>query len=177
MREEEGTAPLETPRLSLRRFAPTDAEAIFTGWAADAEVTRFLRWSAHQSAAETRALLKGWCAAYDEEPGYHNWAVCLKNGELIGSIGAAPGRHGLEIGYALARAHWGNGYATEALAAVRDHLAGLGLCPLWCCYAVQNAASGRVIAKAGFVDAGADSYESFDHTRQFDCRCCRYPAE
>lgn len=174
---EDGTIPLQTTQLFLRRFVPEDAESIFAGWARDKDVTRFLRWNPHESIRETRAILKNWCAAYDEEPDYYNWAICLKDGRLIGSIGVMPGRLGCEIGYALAKAYWGRGYATEALIAVRDYLFTSGVEPLWCCYAEENPASGRVIQKAGFCFAAAQTYESYDHTRQFCCRCCRYPAE
>jgi ribosomal-protein-alanine N-acetyltransferase len=118
-----------------------------------------------------------WCAAYEEDPHYYNWAVCETGGTLIGSIGVMPGRLGCEIGYALARPFWGRGYAAEALIAVRDYLSGLGIAPLWCCHAVENPASGRVMEKAGFRYDHEDEYESYDHTRRFRCRCCRYPAE
>ena len=55
-----GTLPLATPRLLLRRFSPADAPAMYTVWAGDAAVTRFLRWQPHKSAAETRSLLEAW---------------------------------------------------------------------------------------------------------------------
>lgn len=177
MRQDEGTVPIRTSRLALRRFSLCDAQDIFTRWASDAKVTRYLRWNPHASVSETSALLKNWCSAYEEETAYYNWAICLLDKTLIGSIGVMPGKHGTEIGYALCCDYQGNGYATEALVAVRNYLTGIGVSPLWCCYAPENAASGRVIEKAGFVFSGTDVYESYDHTRQFNCRCCRYPAE
>ena len=37
-----GTQPPETERLILRRFAVTDAEAMYCNWASDPAVTKFL---------------------------------------------------------------------------------------------------------------------------------------
>ena len=45
------TQNIETERLILRRFAQGDAQAMFTNWAGDGEVTKYLMWPAHQSAA------------------------------------------------------------------------------------------------------------------------------
>ena len=42
-----GTQTLETERLILRRFTVRDADAMYTNWAADPEVTRYLTWPAH----------------------------------------------------------------------------------------------------------------------------------
>ena len=37
-----GTQTLETDRLFLRQLLPEDAEQMYTNWASDPEVTRFL---------------------------------------------------------------------------------------------------------------------------------------
>ena len=42
-----GTQPLRTPRLTLRPFVADDANAMFTNWASDPEVTKFLTWPTH----------------------------------------------------------------------------------------------------------------------------------
>jgi RimJ/RimL family protein N-acetyltransferase len=77
--------------------------------------------------------------------------------ELIGGIGfgrTADG--GVELGYWLARAHWGRGYATEAgraaLAAARDSLR---LRRVEAGHFLDNPASGRVLEKLGFRPTGA----------------------
>lgn len=174
MRNSDGTVPLQTERLFLRRFTLADAPAIYTGWAQDTAVTRYLRWNPHQSLAETKALVKNWCCAYEEEPDFYNWAICRsEDGALLGSIGVMPCDTGLSIGYALRQRVWGQGYATEAVRAATAHLIGFaGISALWGIYASENAASGRVLEKCGFVYNHDASYESFDHTRQFACRCC-----
>ena len=42
-----GTQRIETHRLILRPFTMEDAEDMFSNWASDPEVTRFLTWPAH----------------------------------------------------------------------------------------------------------------------------------
>jgi RimJ/RimL family protein N-acetyltransferase len=59
------------------------------------------------------------------------------------------------LGYLVHRKHWGKGYATEALKAL---LAWLGSCPpferAWASCDADNAASIRVLEKAGFKREG-----------------------
>ncbi|MDO6413972.1 GNAT family N-acetyltransferase [Sphingomonas sp. BIUV-7] len=76
--------------------------------------------------------------------------------ELIGGIGLSDGVNDTpELGYWLARAHWGRGYATEAgraLIAACDET--LRLPHLIAAHALDNPASGRVLAKLGFRPTG-----------------------
>lgn len=59
--------------------------------------------------------------------GFGLWAVVEKaSGNVIGNCGLShlpdiDGKPEIEIGYRLARLHWGRGYATEAARAARDH--------------------------------------------------------
>ena len=76
--------------------------------------------------------------------------------ELIGSIGLGRRPSGeIELGYWIARPHWGHGYATEAgravLAIARD---GLRLRGLKAGHFIDNPASGRVLEKIGFRPTG-----------------------
>ena len=69
---------------------------------------------------------------------------------MIGSVGL--GRHGddIELGYWIARSHWGQGYATEAARAVLGLAEALGHRRIFAGHFADNPASGRVLAKAGF---------------------------
>jgi RimJ/RimL family protein N-acetyltransferase len=76
--------------------------------------------------------------------------------ELIGAAGLGRLPSGeAELGYWIARAHWGLGYATEAAQAVveiaRD---GLRLRRLSAGHFTDNPASGRVLEKIGFKPTG-----------------------
>ena len=86
-----------------------------------------------------------------------HFVVTLPSGDgarLIGSVGL--GRHGddVELGYWIARSHWGQGYATEAARAVLRLAKALGHSRISAGHFVDNPASGRVLAKAGFQPAG-----------------------
>ena len=78
--------------------------------------------------------------------------------ELVGTIGLGPrpGDRKTEIGYWIARSHWGRGYASEAGRAVlqlaRD---GLRMRTLSAGHFLDNPASGRVLEKLGFRRTGA----------------------
>lgn len=75
--------------------------------------------------------------------------------ELVGGIGL-EGDDRAELGYWIARAHWGKGLASEAGQAVVDLCdASLRLQRLEASYAIDNPASGNVLAKLGFRPNGA----------------------
>ena len=152
-----GTHDIETPRLLLRRFTVEDAPAMFQNWARDPDVSRWMRWTPHVSVSETRAIIRGWVRDYPNPDCYH-WALQRKaDGVLMGSLGIMRsiedhGPDAFEPGYCIGKAFWGNGYTTEALAAaVQWFMASTGAAAMYCCHAVQNPASGRVMQKAGFV--------------------------
>ena len=69
-----GTQTLETDRLFLRQLLPEDAGMMYTNWASDPEVTRFLRWEPHKNALETVGLLAAWATLYPN-PDYYQWAI------------------------------------------------------------------------------------------------------
>lgn len=167
-----GTRILKTPRLVLRPFTVEDAPAMYANWAGDPQVTRWLRWPPHESVMATRAVLEEWAASY-AQPDFYNWAITLQDATLIGSIGvmrAEAGDH-LEPGYALGRAWWGRGYATEALRAVVEYLfSEEGVQALSCCHAVGNPASGAVQRKVGFRYGHDAVYHKFDGT-PVACKC------
>ena len=162
-----GTVPLLTPRLSLAPLRAADAEEMFQNWAGDEAVARFMRWPAHKDSLETFQLLAAWECLY-QSADYYNWGIRRRaDGALMGTIGFVLGEEqspeawrapGLDFsagawepGYCLGRAFWGQGYATEALAAVRDFwFDEVGGAWLGCCHAVENPASGRVMEKAGW---------------------------
>jgi ribosomal-protein-alanine N-acetyltransferase len=45
---------IETERLVLRRPSADDGEAVFTRYASDPEVTRYVSWPRHRSLADQR---------------------------------------------------------------------------------------------------------------------------
>ncbi len=87
------------------------------------------------------------------------FALTLKDtGELIGGAGlhdVSPRFNRAEAGYWVARAHWNQGYATEALrAVVAFGFSYWQLHKIVATHLKRNPASGRVMEKAGFVQEG-----------------------
>ena len=107
--------PIETGRLVIRTFSPADA-AEMTGVYCDPEVMRYIPGGALSDLEAVRRALATYIAA-QEKWGFSSWALVERaSGRLIGDAGFAwydPPRE-VELGYTLAREHWGKGYGTEA---------------------------------------------------------------
>lgn len=116
---------VETARLVLRPWRVADAPAALEVYGAD-EVTRWLSPAVDRVADLERMeeLLARWSTA-ELEPPQRRWAVeLLEDGTLVGSAtlrALPPGEEDLEVGWQLAPAHWGHGYATEAAHAVAHY--------------------------------------------------------
>jgi len=74
---------------------------------------------------------------------------------LVGSCGLGRRASGaVELGYWIARPHWGRGFATEAARALIDIACALRLPALEASHFLDNPASGRVLEKLGFSATG-----------------------
>ncbi|MBL8346217.1 MAG: GNAT family N-acetyltransferase [Rubrivivax sp.] len=113
---------LHTERLVLRPFAEGDLDA-YAEMNADAEVMRHIGAGGpvgRDIAWRQMALFAGHWALR----GYGMWAVEEKaSGRLVGRAGFLnpEGWPANELGWLLARPHWGRGFAYEAAAAARRH--------------------------------------------------------
>jgi RimJ/RimL family protein N-acetyltransferase len=95
--------------------------------------------------------------AREQDPRCPRFVVTLptSNGsELIGCAGFAPGNAGYELGYWIARPHWGRGYATEAARSILSLARTLGHRRIVASHFADNPGSGRVLAKLGFKPTG-----------------------
>jgi RimJ/RimL family protein N-acetyltransferase len=105
---------------------------------------------------DARAFLKNVSAS---DPPTNFAIVAVSNNDAIGGVGFVPGsdieRFSAEVGYWLGQDHWGRGIATEALQLVSAYAFDrLGLLRLFALPFADNAASIRVLEKAGFVREG-----------------------
>jgi RimJ/RimL family protein N-acetyltransferase len=74
--------------------------------------------------------------------------------ELVGCVGLGRINGEVELGYWIARDHWGRGYATEAARAVLRLAKVLGHSALVAGHFIDNPASGAVLRKVGFAPTG-----------------------
>lgn len=148
---------LRTKRLRLRQWRDDDLDA----WAAlnaDPEVRE--HFAGVLTRAESEAAMVRYRQHFARE-GFGLWAVETADVPFIGFTGLARPPFMpdvVEIGWRLARAHWGRGYATEAArAAARHGFEVLGLDEIVAFVVPANAASQQVMAKLGMTrDPSAD---------------------
>ena len=157
--QHKGTQTLETERLVLRRFEPADAEPMHNNWASDGEVTKFLRFTAHENVDETRAIIAQWIEAYSDDTWYQ-WAIVPKDGkdEPIGSMSVVrmnEATEALTVGYCIGRAWWHQGITSEALSAVIEFLfTEVGANRIEANHDPRNPNSGGVMRKCGMTYEG-----------------------
>lgn len=164
---------LVTPRLTLRHWTASAADrAAFHRLASDDAVMRYFPYRLTRPEADARldamreSVVRngfGWCAA-----------DLADSGKTIGIVGVAltslpemfPGA--VEIGWRFVPEAWGQGLATEAAAALRDHaFADLRLAEILAFAVTTNAPSLRVMRRIGMVHAPE---RDFDHPRVPDDR-------
>lgn len=144
---------LETERLILRPWKETDAEELYT-YASDPEVGPPAGWPPHTSVENSREIIKGVLSRKE------TYAVCLKDGKPIGSIGLhlngstdmTDRDDECELGYWIAKPFWGQGMIPEAARELlRYAFEQLGMRAVWCGYYEGNDKSRKVQEKLGFV--------------------------
>jgi len=138
---------IRTERLLLRRARPDDLEPLFA-MMSDAETMRYWSTPPHADIQRTREYLDGMIGASAEAS---DDFVVERDGRMIGKLGAwrLP-----EVGYLIGRPYWGQGYATEAMAAFVAHAFAHRAYHLTADVDPRNAASLALLARAGFRETG-----------------------
>lgn len=153
-----GDVVLETERLVLRRFAPTEADIdALVELDADPRVTHFIT-GGEPTPRETVAgeVIPAFLAQYRRWASYGFFAtIDRESRRFIGWFHLRPSPDGgaddePELGYRLRHDAWGRGYATEASRALIDMaFSRLGAARVWAATMAVNAASRRVMEKSG----------------------------
>src|SRR5712692_7215947 len=154
---------IETERLLLRKPRLEDADDLLA-YVGDPDV---MRWIGGETGnRETAAAaIERWLERWDADDIGHFSVIGKEHGRVLGRVGflvwdsrswetssyAEAGEHAeTELGWTLAREHWGQGYATEAAAALRAWANGeRGLERLISLISPDNARSIRVAEKLG----------------------------
>jgi RimJ/RimL family protein N-acetyltransferase len=148
---------LTTARLVLRETADRDVDAVFA-MQSDPVAMRYWSTLPMTDIAEARASVERAMGFFAARLALR-WSVTRPaDDRLIGhvSLFAFSEQSGrADIGYGLAREHWGRGYMNEALTAVVDHAFGpLGLRRLEADIDPRNAASLKALERLGFAREG-----------------------
>ena len=156
-----------TERLLLRRWRDADREP-FAAMNADPVVMEY-----HPSTSDRRDsdAMVDRIEAHFEAKGFGYWAVEVPDvAPFIGFVGLSTPSFeahftpAVEVGWRLAREHWGQGYASEAAqAAVEVGFDELGLDEIVAFTVPANFRSRRVMERLGMTHDPADD---FDHPRQ-----------
>jgi RimJ/RimL family protein N-acetyltransferase len=149
---ERSTPVLETARLILRAPRLGDAKAVAT-LANDRRIAENTARIPHPYRLPDA---KDWIGGANMREGEETYVITLADGTIVGGCGfdlrddPAP-----DIGYWLGVAHWGKGYATEAVRALVDRAFGdLHYEALQSGARVTNPASRHVLEKCGFQWTG-----------------------
>ena len=141
--------------VNLREFRDDDLTDSMTV-VGDPEVTRSLSFDARSEDDQSARLVADIArAARDPRPDYY-LAIANPDDRLIGfvRIGLGRDRSG-ELGYAIRRADWGKGYATEASSLMLGFgFQELGLHRIQAACGPDNRPSQRLLARLGFTPEG-----------------------
>jgi len=114
---------LHTERLYLRKMNVSDSASLFEIWS-DPDVTRFMNithFTDENQAIEMINLLNDLA---QENKALRFSIIVQESNVIIGSCGYNSldfDNLKAEIGYDIARSHWGKGYATEAISSLLSH--------------------------------------------------------
>ena len=148
---------IETERLLLRKPRLEDAPGLLEGFA-DPEAMRYIGDGSTADLAGAEEAVGRWLERWDA------WGIGMfvvehaEDARVLGRAGFLRwdpetweiGGSETELGWGLAREHWGHGYATEAALALRDWAFGVhGLTRLISLIQHGNVRSARVAEKLG----------------------------
>ncbi len=146
--------PVLTPRLLLRPITGADADAAFGPMQDDA----IYQWISMNKPRSAESLRANWTRlesrlSTDGADAWPVWAITTRSdGALVGEVDAVVDDQLVctNLGYYLFPDFWGQGYATEAVRAIADHLVQQGIHRLVATVTAGNQASAQVLKKSGF---------------------------
>ncbi|RRC92447.1 N-acetyltransferase [Erysipelotrichaceae bacterium OH741_COT-311] len=144
---------LKTNRLTLRPFHQEDLEDFYQYASVDG-VGQMAGWRPHSSKEETQAILDSFVKK-------KKTFALEYQGKVIGSLGIEEynvekfpefnDKKCRQLGFVLAKEHWGKGFMVEAVNEVLCYLfEDIGLDLILCGYFLKNKQSQRVQEKCGF---------------------------
>jgi [ribosomal protein S5]-alanine N-acetyltransferase len=150
-------SPIETERLCVRLVVESDLPALLEVNSSE-EVTALLPYATWNSTADAEAWLQRMRGIETTGLAFQFVVVLKSTGKAIGSalvFRYEEGSARAELGYALGRAHWGQGLMREALSGLLDSAFGtMGLRRLEAEVDTRNSSSARLLQRLGFTKEG-----------------------
>lgn len=145
---------LETTRLRLRNFSCSDLPELYD-YRTNEACRRYQRGQPCTKAA-FRALIAAHGTDTLTTPGTKHFAIAQKNtDQLVGDVFLRIDPPTLSLGYTISYKHHRQGYASELLSALLEHLhTACPNCEIVCCVEPENAASIALLQKLGFGSEG-----------------------
>jgi ribosomal-protein-alanine N-acetyltransferase len=173
------TLPACTARLNLREFVASDFPAVHA-YSSDARVTKFLFFGPRDEES-TAEYLEELLASQLEQPRtrFELAVEEIASGQLIGACDLSLVESNVvDLGYMLATAQWGQGYATEiALKLIDAAFLELRAHRVISTVDVNNAASIRVLEKIGMRWEAVYRRHRRAKNRWWDCHLFTLPRE
>lgn len=142
---------IETDRLVITQLRADMAEDILRN-SQDEDNRRFVPDEVFDTLEEAQEVVAFLMEADKGSEGPYLYPVLTREGENIGYVQACMAENGWEVGYHIAKAYTGRGYATEALRAFLPRI--VDKLKISCIDGIvleENTASRRVLEKCGFV--------------------------
>jgi [ribosomal protein S5]-alanine N-acetyltransferase len=146
---------LQTSRLRLRKPTVPDAKTIFWSYTQDLEVCRYMVWEPHKSENDTLLFIEDCIHTWDAN--IHMPYILTKQDEdsAIGMLDVRVMGSMVDIGYVLAKSHWGNGFMPEAIESLVHHVLSIqSVFRVQATCDVENSLSQRALEKSGFSREG-----------------------
>ena len=161
---------LETERLILRPLSIDDLEHIYTRWASDPRVNKYMIYPLWKSSEDGREWIE---SLYKEENQLDFGFVWKESGELIGSGGLYYNKkRGLwTLGYNLSYDYWNRGLVTEAMMKIIEWARkNFEVNEISGTFAVGNIGSQRVMEKLGLTYLEDYEYKKLDGSETFKAK-------
>ena len=143
---------IKTERLYITKFTPDMVESVYLN-SLDEDNRKFNPDEVFETIEDAQDTVEFLMSVYENGDGPLVYPVLLTDGTYIGYVQCAPMEEGKwEVGYHVAKAYAGKGYATEAVKTFLPEIMKklnikeiLGIC------VVENIASIKVLEKTGFT--------------------------
>ena len=151
---------LETERLKLRAIFPSDAAEIFA-LMSDLKVAEYHELDPFENIEQAHDVIANYTSWFQNDQAVRWGILKRETGELIGTCCFDTFHRKYQsanLGYNLRSDHWGNGFATEAVAKITEFAFAKGIVGsvnrIQAITVPENVASEKVLARIGFQKEG-----------------------